>query len=221
MMEPNAQYQSMVQFLTTEHFTLQTARSATITESTGRASLFLGTVSSGVVALALVAQVSGVGTAFFGFAAILLPVLFFLGMTTISRLTASSVEYWLYSRSINRVRRFYVESVPGIAKYLAIPPRDDFASTASSQAIRVRRSQGVVTLAGAVMVITSVIAGVFVGLVVELLFNPQSLVPGAVGVLTFLLGAALLFWRQGNQFLARATADFAPWDLGEGAEKEL
>ncbi|HVF12222.1 MAG TPA: hypothetical protein VNA87_03965, partial [Actinomycetota bacterium] len=87
----------MVQFLTTEHFTLQTARSATIAESNGRASIFLGAVSSGVVALALVAQVSRVGTAFFSFAAVLLPVLFFLGVTTVSRLTTSAMEYWIYS----------------------------------------------------------------------------------------------------------------------------
>jgi hypothetical protein len=36
-----------VTFVTTEHFTLQGARSATISESTGRASVFLGAVSGG------------------------------------------------------------------------------------------------------------------------------------------------------------------------------
>jgi hypothetical protein len=39
-----------VTFVTTEHFTLQGARSSTISESTGRASMFLGSVSGGLVA---------------------------------------------------------------------------------------------------------------------------------------------------------------------------
>jgi hypothetical protein len=37
-----------VTFVTTEHFTLQGARSSTISESTGRASVFLGAVSGGL-----------------------------------------------------------------------------------------------------------------------------------------------------------------------------
>ena len=41
--------QRLLQALTTEHFTLQTARSATIMESNGRSALFLSTVSSAVV----------------------------------------------------------------------------------------------------------------------------------------------------------------------------
>jgi hypothetical protein len=41
---------SAVSFITTEHFTLQGARSATIAESTGRASMFLVSVSGGLVA---------------------------------------------------------------------------------------------------------------------------------------------------------------------------
>jgi hypothetical protein len=44
-----------VTFVTTEHFTLQGARSSTIAESTGRAGVFLQAVSGGLVALGLVA----------------------------------------------------------------------------------------------------------------------------------------------------------------------
>ena len=44
-----------VTFVTTEHFTLQGARSSTIAEATGRATMFLGAVSGGLVALGLIA----------------------------------------------------------------------------------------------------------------------------------------------------------------------
>jgi hypothetical protein len=56
-----------VTFVTTEHFTLQGARAATIAGSTGRASMFLFSVSGGLVALGLVATSSRVGTTFYAF----------------------------------------------------------------------------------------------------------------------------------------------------------
>src|SRR5207247_2273234 len=40
-----------VSFLTTEHFALQSARAMTVAESTGRATMFLGSVSGGLIAL--------------------------------------------------------------------------------------------------------------------------------------------------------------------------
>src|SRR6186997_1785898 len=56
-----------VTFVTTEHFTLQGARSSTISESTGRASVFLGAVSGGLIALGLVATATKTGVAFYAF----------------------------------------------------------------------------------------------------------------------------------------------------------
>jgi hypothetical protein len=50
--------------VTTEHFTLQGARAATIAESTSRATMFIGSVSAGLVALGLVATATHIGTAF-------------------------------------------------------------------------------------------------------------------------------------------------------------
>ena len=54
-----------VSFITTEHFTLQGARSQTVSESTSRASMFLASVSGGLVALGLVATATHVDTAFY------------------------------------------------------------------------------------------------------------------------------------------------------------
>ena len=62
----------MVTFVTTEHFTLQGARAATTAESTGRAAMFLGSVSAGLVALGLIATATRIGTAFYAFGLIVL-----------------------------------------------------------------------------------------------------------------------------------------------------
>lgn len=59
--------------LTTEHFTLQGARSQTMSESSARASVFVFSVSSTLVALGFVAQISQVGDAFDVFALTILP----------------------------------------------------------------------------------------------------------------------------------------------------
>lgn len=198
----------MAQFLTTEHFVLQTAMSATIADGNGRTSLFLGSVSSGVVALALVAQVSDVGPAFYGFAAILLPVLFFLGLVTCFRLVTTSIEYWIYSRSIQRVRRFYVDAAPEIVRYLAFPPAEDFDSATRARGIKRSRVQVFMTLAGSVAVITAAIGGVFTGLAVGLLAHAPAAVAGGSGVAGFLLITFVLLRSQSKRFLTAAQADF-------------
>ena len=75
-----------VTFATTEHFNLQTARAVTVSEANGRASLYLAALSSNLIALAFIGQMSRLGTAFRAFALILLPALAFVGTVTFQRL---------------------------------------------------------------------------------------------------------------------------------------
>src|SRR3954463_6606971 len=81
-----------VTFATTEHFNLQTARAGTISEANGRASIYLAALSSNLIALAFIGQVSRPGTAFYAFALILLPALALVGTVTFERLVQSSLE---------------------------------------------------------------------------------------------------------------------------------
>ena len=78
-----------VTFVTTEHFTLAGARSSTITESTSRATVFLGAVSGGLIALGLVATAAKTGRTFYTFGLILLPTLAFVGLATFHRVLRS------------------------------------------------------------------------------------------------------------------------------------
>src|ERR671922_1822553 len=85
--------------LTTEHFTLQGARAATTSESGARSSLFLGSVSSALVALGFLASVAGGASALFRtFALTVLPTLCFLGTTTFLRLVGLRTQDILYRR---------------------------------------------------------------------------------------------------------------------------
>jgi len=99
----------LVSIMTTEHYTLQTGRSMTISEANGRSSLFVGAVSSGLVALALVGQISHLGTAFFMFSLVVLPTLLFMGLITFERVLQSGSADIIYARGINRIRHLYLE----------------------------------------------------------------------------------------------------------------
>src|SRR6266545_6472093 len=84
--EAGESLRAAVTFATTEHFTLQTARSTTVTEASSRALGFLAVLSSSLIALAFIGQMSELGTAFYVFALVLLPALSFIGLVTFQRL---------------------------------------------------------------------------------------------------------------------------------------
>src|ERR1041384_5613625 len=83
--------------LTTEHSNLQTARMGTVGEANGRSSLYLGTLSSAVIAIAFIGQANEFGGAFYLFALTLLPTVFLLGVFTYLRLVQTSIEDIVYA----------------------------------------------------------------------------------------------------------------------------
>jgi hypothetical protein len=109
-----------VTMATTEHFNLQTARAATISEANGRASIYLAALSSNLIALAFIGQMSRLGTAFYAFSLLLLPVLAVVGVVTFQRLVQSSLEDIAYAQRIARVRDLYVALVPELEPYVLV-----------------------------------------------------------------------------------------------------
>src|SRR5437868_13800664 len=89
----------LVTIMTTEHLNLQTARASAIAEANGRASLFVGAVSSGLVALALVGQISHLGTAFFVFSLVVIPTLVLMGLITFERAASGLSQSHLCKRA--------------------------------------------------------------------------------------------------------------------------
>jgi hypothetical protein len=166
-MPPPASRQDIIQMLATEHFTLQSARSITISDTNGRTSFFLGTLSSVVVALAFMAQLSGVGQAFVVFALILLPTLLFIGLVTFERLLQLGIENIRCVVAINRVRHYYLEVAPELGPHFTLSPHDDTRGillSLGSISGRVRPWDVFVTNAGMVAVLNGIIAGVIGGM---------------------------------------------------------
>lgn len=176
-----------VNFVTTEHFTLQGARSQTISESTGRASMFLSAVSGGLVALGLIATASNVGAAFYAFGLILLPTLAFVGLVTFDRVLQSGIEDHGYARRIARLRGYYFEHAPELTNYLlSVPPEGRLIA----QGLRGGRWQPFLTVAGMVGVITAVLAGSAAGLLAAVVFDHSLVAALVTGVVV--AGAALV-----------------------------
>jgi hypothetical protein len=145
-------------FATTEHFNLQTARASTVSEANGRASIYLAALSSNLIALAFIGQMSRLGTAFYAFALILLPVLAFVGAVTFVRLVQSSNEEIAYAHRIGLLRTFYLRLSPELEPYLVTTRETRSAPSAW---------QLTLTTAGMVAVINTVVLAACAGLVIK------------------------------------------------------
>lgn len=171
----------MVAFVTTEHFALAGARAATIAESGARASVFLSSVSGGLIALGFIGQASHLGAAFFAFALILLPTLAFVGLTTFLRTYQSGLEDVRSADRIARLRNFYFDQAPELNHYLLNVTFDERLDT---QGIPFTRAQKYLTVAGTIAVITSALTGSAVGLIGAVVSDHSAWVafpPGVAG----------------------------------------
>lgn len=174
----------ILQFMTTEHTALQTARSGTIFDSNGRTTLYLTSVSSGIVALAFIGQVSEMSASFFLFALVLLPSLLFVGVTTFARTLQSAIEDMIYARAINRIRHYYTEIAPEMKAYFILSTHDDMEGMQHNMGIHRSSAQLLLTTAGMVSAINSVLAGVVAGLGAYTLWQ-MPLFGIAIGIAVF------------------------------------
>ena len=175
---------SAVTMATTEHFNLQTARVGTISEANGRASIYLAAVSSNLIALAFIGQMSRLGAAFYAFSLILLPVLAFVGFVTFQRLVQSSMDDVAYAQRIARLRNLYVALVPELEPYLVISRGRPPESLLNGGLFAPGEWQVTRTTAGMVAVVNSVVIGVSAGLALAAL-------PGVSLAVTLAAGAVV------------------------------
>jgi hypothetical protein len=103
--------------LVTEHFVLQTAASATVSEAAARASLYVFSLSSSLVAMGFASRSP---ETFRPFAAAILPALFVLGLFTIVRLVDTGLENQQSLRGIARIRGYYRTLTPEAALYFSV-----------------------------------------------------------------------------------------------------
>jgi hypothetical protein len=198
---PPAKRQDLLTIVTTEHFTLQGARATAISDANGRTGFFLATLSAVVVALAFVAQLSGgINDTFVLFAAILLPMLLFIGLATFERLLQLAIENIRCVVAINRLRHYYMEIAPELSAHITLSPFDDMAGVLASLGsvrTRLRAWDLVISNAGLIGVVDALLAGIVAGLASWAVTKQQLVIAAvAVGVGAVALVLLLTYARQ-------------------------
>lgn len=222
-MDERADAQALLTALTTEHFTLQGARSQTVGESAARSSMYMFSVSSTLVALGFVSQVSQGGEVFQLFALTVLPTLFLLGVFTFGRLVQSSIEDVRYGRAINRIRHYYLELADESARlYFLMSGHDDTRGVLVNMALEGgSRWQLFFGTAHAVSVVNSVVGAGAIAILLGVTVDLPLAVAAAAGVV-FLAGSVAAHLRydrnQHERAAGRVEAAFpSPRELRQGS----
>ena len=200
-----------VTLLTTEHYNLQTSRAATISEANGRASVFLGSVSAGLIALGFQGGQRSAATT--TFQVVVLTGLVFLGTVTFLRCLEISIDDWQFSSRITRLREAYAELVPELAGMLRFA-----MGTEQATAMLTRRRQPfqmMLSVAGTIGVVTAVLLGADAGALAYGLHAPRA-VAIAVGVVAGLVAiiASVRFQAARWKGAASDPADSSEFRLG-------
>jgi hypothetical protein len=214
--------------LTTEHWSLLSARSLVYNEAFARAGMFLTFLSASLVALALVGQGMGFDHDFLLLAAIILGFDLIIGLTTLGRVTSASSDDLRCIGAMNRVRHAYLEITPGLEPYFSTSRYDDLPGILSTYGEPSERepnfmlgfAHGLTTTDGMVGLITTVIGGIL-GAVVALLLGAAPNVAIGIGLGTFtamFLAIAGFALRGFARFGARLGPRFPtpPADRGKG-----
>jgi hypothetical protein len=197
--------QQLLTALTTEHFTLQGARAQTASESASRASLFIFSVSSTLVALGFLGQGGRSGQTFEVFALIVLPTLYLLGVFTVVRLVECSAEDYRYGVAINRIRHYYQEIAGARAQLFLLSGNDDGRGVFANAAVPAEGRTHFFTFASVVAVIDSVIGGSTIAVAISTVLDAPLAVAAGVGGAVGLVSLGLLL-RLADRLLARRTA---------------
>jgi hypothetical protein len=201
--------------LTTEQFNLQTARMGTIAEANGRSTLYLGALSSAVIAIAFVGQANQLGDSFYLFALTLLPPVFLLGVFSFLRLVQTSIEDMVYALGSFRIRQYFLRLDPAAVPFF--PPTDPQGMTKLERmgVVATGPLQMLLTAASMVGCINAIVGGVAMALAVRSLLQASVAVTGAVVAVGL---AALSFGYQVRRF--RRAAAVVP-ELYEGQSPDM
>ncbi len=182
-----------LQILSTEHWSLLTARSLAYNEAFTRGSMFLTFLSMSFVALALASQAMSFGRDFLVIAAVLLGFDLIIGLTTYGRIIGANADDMRAVQGMGRIRHGYTQIAPIVAPYFIHGTHDDPASAMLSYGNAPSGGwagllYGLTTSGGMIGLITSLVGGVLAG-VLAIAFAASTAVALGMG----LVGAVAVF----------------------------
>lgn len=158
------------QILSTEHWSLLSARSLGYNEVFTRVGTFLTLVSMSLVGLALFAQALEFGPSFLIIAAGILSFDLLVGLATTARVLGAIDDDLRALHGMSRIRHGYIELVPQLRPYFTAPVHDDVRSVLAVYGPRHAGLAGLVyflsTSLGLMVLLVALIAGVTAGVTV-------------------------------------------------------
>ena len=176
-----------LQILSTEHWSLLSARSLAYNEAFVRGGMFLTFLSMSFVALALLAQAMAFDSQFLTVAAIVLAFDLVIGLLTYGRITGANVDDLRAVHGMARIRHGYAEIAPMVTPYFTSPTHDDIESILATYGSPSSSGMGTVlyaltTSGGMIGLITAMVGGVLAAVL--------ALLAGVPGGLTIWIGLA-------------------------------
>jgi hypothetical protein len=174
----------------TELFVLQSVASSTIAEAGTRSTIYLSTLSSGLVAIGFA---GGSPALLATLTFTVFPTIFMLGWFTVVRLVDTSVENITVRRRMVRIREHFVSLHPSGPDLISLDnPRT------GELGVRYSRSSFLFTMASMIGTVNSVLGGVLVALVLIFGGAVEPLLAQISGVIVglMLLAATLMYERR-------------------------
>ena len=197
--------------LTTEHFTLQGARSQTMSESSARALMYVVSLSTTLVALGFIAQLDDIGRVFYVFALTVLPTLYLLGTVTFVRLVECDAEDFRYGMAINRIRHHYKELAGDRAGLFLLSGHDDGEGVFANMGLPAAGRKPYFAFSSAVIVINSLLGGATVALAVGAALDaPLGLAAGVGGAIAIVSTLGWISYAGRRLATAAATEPMFP-----------
>lgn len=196
----------VISILSTEHWSLLSARSLAYNEAFARGGMFLSFLSASFVALALMSGGMGFNRDFLVVTTVVLAFDLVIGLTTYFRIAGANEDDLRTVHGMARIRHAYTEAAPIVTPYFTTPIHDDVTSLMSMYGSPSRSTvgtfmYGITTSGGMIGLIVSMLGGVFaavIALIAGAGGGASVWIGIAGGVAAFVLLVAVTFGRVGR-----------------------
>ena len=186
--------QAFLSALLTEHFVLESARGITVSESSTRASLYLMTLSSSLVAFGFLARTA----ASLPFLAVVIPVICILGIFTYERLVQTSLEDVAALDAMQRIRRYYRHLLPGAEAYFAMPRGPHALNELLDIGTRGGRRGVFFTISTSIGIINSMVSGAGLAILLAQMIDSNAAI--GIGIVAAVVSVFLHLRFQINRY---------------------
>ena len=217
----------VITILSTEHWSLLSARSLAYNEAFVRAGMFLTFLSMSFVALALLAQAMDFGRDFLSVTALVLAFDLVIGLATFGRINGANYDDLRAVHGMARIRHGYTQITPLVTPYFTTPTHDDIDAVTTvygpiSARLPGQIVYGLTTSAGMIGLIVAMVGGVLTAVVAMLVgvAGGASIWIGLLGGVAVLVALIAYGYVSVGSVQASVTARFPTPEMPSATDSE-